>query len=145
MYRDISSLENIKMDRANATNQFTEVNVKLKLLYTQISLKENSICTIENFIEKYLPVRVLTQVSEILNKMFVKGDCPEIKRLNKYERFQYRLYNENILNDNGLPDIMQSIMDTKNRLQNSINKLNITDLAKTQKMNKNGGKVDNIV
>ncbi len=41
-------------------HSISELQAVDKQLYTQISLKENHIVTIENFIEKYLPMRVLT-------------------------------------------------------------------------------------
>ena len=60
MYRDICNLENIKMDRAIIKEEFAEVNHNQAKLFTMISMKENHMITIENFIEKLLPVRVLT-------------------------------------------------------------------------------------
>jgi hypothetical protein len=48
------------MDRAIIKEEFAEVNHNLAKLYTMISMKENHMITIENFIEKFLPVRVLT-------------------------------------------------------------------------------------
>lgn len=60
MYRDICNLENIKIDRAIIKEEFAEVNHNLAKLFTMISMKENHMITIENFIEKFLPVRVLT-------------------------------------------------------------------------------------
>lgn len=65
MYRDLGTLENSKMDRQQCSNQITDIRKQAEKLYTEISLKENHIITIENFIEKYLPVRILSQVSEI--------------------------------------------------------------------------------
>jgi hypothetical protein len=67
MYRDICNLENIKVDRAVFKEELTEVNHNYAKLYTMISMKENHMITIENFIEKFLPVRVLTQISEVIN------------------------------------------------------------------------------
>ena len=40
------------------------------MLYTQISMKENNITTIENFVEKFLPIRVLNQISEVIGALF---------------------------------------------------------------------------
>jgi hypothetical protein len=60
MYRDLGNLENSKMDRQQCTNQLNDLKKQAEKLYTEISLKENHIVTIENFIEKYLPVRILS-------------------------------------------------------------------------------------
>ena len=59
MYRNIGNLENSKIDRQSSINQFKELETYCNKLYTEISLKENQIVTIENYIEKYLPVKVL--------------------------------------------------------------------------------------
>jgi hypothetical protein len=80
-----------------------------------------------------------------MNKLFNKGDCPEIRRLMKYEKLKYKFYNNLILNDDGLPDIMKTITDTKNRLDNSIQKINKIELGKTPKIAKHGGTVENVV
>ena len=56
-------------------------------LYTEISLKENHIVTIENFIEKYLPVRILSQISEIFKTVIPQPDL--LARITLYEREKY--------------------------------------------------------
>ena len=61
--------------------------------------------TIENFIEKYLPIRVLAQMSEIFREMFPKQDSREAGRLQKYEEQTYYKYNQAILDDDGEPDL----------------------------------------
>lgn len=124
MYRDLSLLENLKMDKSHATNQFAEVNLKHSSLYTQICMKENSICTIENFLEKYLPVRVLTQISEVLSKVFSSSGSHELKRLHKYEQMKFKQFNHCILHDDGIPDIMKTITEIKTRMTNSLGKKN---------------------
>ena len=48
----------------------------LNRLYTEISLKENHIVTIENFVEKYLPIRVMAQINETLSFIW-KEDTKE--------------------------------------------------------------------
>ena len=59
VYRDMGNLENSKLDRQTATNQYKDLMNSYNHLYTQISLKENQIVTIENFVEKYLPMKIL--------------------------------------------------------------------------------------
>lgn len=59
IYRDIGNLENSKLDRQTGVNQYKDLMNAYNHLYTQISLKENQIVTIENFVEKYLPITIL--------------------------------------------------------------------------------------
>ena len=89
MYRDLGNLENSKMDKQQTTNQFTDLKKNYDKLYTEISLKENHIVTIENFIEKYLPVRILSQISEVLKSIYRKDDIDILNRLNVYEKDKY--------------------------------------------------------
>ena len=70
MDRDLGNLENSKMDRQQGNHQMADLKKQTERLYTEISLKENHIVTIENFIEKYLPVRILSQLSEIFKSVF---------------------------------------------------------------------------
>jgi hypothetical protein len=38
-------------------------------------MKENNILTIENFVEKFLPIRVLNQISEVIGSLYpVQGE-----------------------------------------------------------------------
>ena len=117
MYRDLSSLENLKVDKSHNKNLFAEVNLRQSQLYTQISMKENSIITIENFLEKYLPIRVLTQISEVILKIFPVVNSAEVNRLLKYEKTKYKQYNHCILHDSGIPDLMKTINDIKDKMQ----------------------------
>ena len=87
MYRDLGNMENSKMDRIHCTNLLNDLRKHSEKLYTEISLKENHIVTIENFIEKYLPVRILSQISEIFKAVIIKPDI--IARITLYEREKY--------------------------------------------------------
>ena len=89
-----------------------------------ISMKENDISTIENFIEKYLPIRVLAQLSDILTAVYRNSESSEMKRLIKYERKKINHFNEIILNDNGVPNIMKIISEVKFRINNVLSQKN---------------------
>ena len=87
MYRDLGNMENSKMDRIQGTNMLNDLRKHSEKLYTEISLKENHIVTIENFIEKYLPVRILSQISEIFKAVNPQPDF--LARITLYEREKY--------------------------------------------------------
>jgi hypothetical protein len=46
-----------------------EANEKINKLFVMMDKKDNQILTIENFIDKYSPVRVQSQISEILHEV----------------------------------------------------------------------------
>ena len=60
MYRELSLMENSKVDRQLMHSSIADINQKLKEITTAVALKENHLVTIENFIEKYLPIKMLT-------------------------------------------------------------------------------------
>jgi hypothetical protein len=99
-------LENQKADRSLVEISLEEISLWQKKIIAQIHQKENSIYTIENFIEKYLPVRVLSQISDIMLKIYSDESSQECKRLLNYEKRMYRQYNTLILNDSGKPDLL---------------------------------------
>ena len=98
------------MDRSHFQAQYSELMHLVNKLYTEISLKENHIVTIENFVEKYLPMRVMAQVSDILNIMFRK-DSDEVRKLRRYEHEIKKQFVLELLSDNGLPDLMKVIQE----------------------------------
>jgi hypothetical protein len=135
-------MENLKMDRSSAANLFAELKLSFSQLYTMISLKENHICTIENFIEKYLPIRILSQISEVITKKYSDETREEQRRLSKYERAKYKHYNQILLNDSGIPNIMKLISEVKTRMDGFISKKNKIESGKTIQMARRGGAVD---
>lgn len=58
------------MNKKSCKSSLQELTENQKKLYTQIALKENHIVTIENFIEKFLPIRVLNQISEVMSALY---------------------------------------------------------------------------
>ena len=116
MYRELGLMENTKVDRATVSTQLAEMSQRVKDMHTQVSMKENHIVTIENFIEKYLPVRVLSQISEVFNSVLSQDGSDDLRRLANYEKLKYSQYNQVILNDNGIPDIMRVIAETRNKM-----------------------------
>ena len=75
LMHECANLQSLKMDSKVCNSSLNELEEHQKKLYTQIALKENHIVTIENFIEKFLPIRVLNQVSECMQAMFpLAGD-----------------------------------------------------------------------
>lgn len=79
---------------------------------TQVELDEktNQFNTVENFVEKYIPIRIQSQISETLGSFLPRS------QLNKLENFEMEKFNElnlKILEDDGssnLAGIMREIM-----------------------------------
>jgi len=66
--------------------------------------KENQICTIENFIDKYQPIRIQSQFSELLNQVF--DESPFAKVLQATEKRMFESLHQALLVDNGVADLL---------------------------------------
>ena len=63
-----------------------DLNQKSTQFFSMLSMKENHLITIENFIEKYLPIKVLTQITEAISSMYSDKTCEEMRKLNIHSR-----------------------------------------------------------
>ena len=75
--------------------------MKLDLLMER---KENQICTIENFIDKYQPIRIQSQVSELINQVF--DESPYSKLIATAEKRMFDNLHQTLLIDNGVADLL---------------------------------------
>ena len=116
----MGNLENSKLDRQTATNQYKDLMNSYNHLYTQISLKENQIVTIENFVEKYLPMKILNQMQQIINHVWDKEGCEERVKMQQYETLQKKEFIQVILCDEGIPDLAKALKELKEATINQI-------------------------
>ena len=116
----MGNLENSKLDRQTATNQYKDLMNSYNHLYTQISLKENQIVTIENFVEKYLPMKILNQMQQIINHVWDKEGCEERVKMEQYETLQKKEFIQVILCDEGIPDLAKALKELKEATINQI-------------------------
>ena len=82
----------------------------------EISISENHLITIESFVDKYLPIRVQTHISEVLNSVFEKGTEMHTKLQTIDKQKLDELYDE-ILSDDGVPNLMGKIDDIMVQVQ----------------------------
>lgn len=60
---------------------------------------------VENFVEKFIPVRIQSQISETLNEC-LKGMDQVLDRLYTYEKGRLLEMHQVILDDDGVPNLM---------------------------------------
>ena len=65
---------------------------------------ENHFAMVENFVEKYVPVRIQSQISETLHAIM-----PDqyVEPLDDFERGKFRDMHDAILDDDGIPDLVE--------------------------------------
>ena len=64
----------------------------------------NEFLTLENFIEKYIPLKMQNQIAETLDNIF---QVKEKKKLRKFEEKKFSELRSNIIADRGLPDLQR--------------------------------------
>lgn len=79
---------------------------------TQVELDEktNQFNTVENFVEKYIPIRIQSQISETLGQVLPRS---QLNKLENYEMEKFNELNMKILEDDGsanLAAIMKEVL-----------------------------------
>ena len=110
LQRNVGNLENTKFDKKKAEKKHKELLEELGEMKKEIALSENHLITIESFVDKYLPLRVQSQMSELLGSVFDKAS-PTYKSLLAYEKTRFEELYDEILADDGIPNIMGKIQE----------------------------------
>ena len=106
--RNVGNLEATKLDVKKADSKHKTLVAEVEDMKKEIALSENHLITIESFVDKYLPIRVQSQLSELLGKIIEKDSEMHIRLLN-FEKIKFdELYDE-ILADDGIPNLMGRI------------------------------------
>ena len=77
-------------------------------LQEQTDKHRNHSLTLENFMEKYVPMRIQSQISETLNSCL---DRKSMKFLAQYERQKFEDLHNMILEDEGNPGLVQRVRE----------------------------------
>lgn len=124
---DSQSSNHIKLEsRVEKINQVTvkeqkykEDIAKIEENIKKLEVKEedftNHLATIENYVEKYMPTQIQMQIGDAF-----KGILPK-KELRKFDHLQREIFEKLykvILSDDGSPDILSKIKQTKNLINN---------------------------
>lgn len=76
----------------------------------ELDQKTNQFNTVENFVEKYIPIRIQSQISETLGQVLPRA---QLNKLENYEMEKFNELNMKILEDDGsanLASIMREIL-----------------------------------
>lgn len=74
MQKQITEVERIKLDAELFKADVEQKKERLQKIDYAVEDVQNNIYTVENFVEKYIPLRVITQISEALNCVLQKPD-----------------------------------------------------------------------
>ena len=108
--RNVGSLEATKLDTKKFSDKHKQTEGKVEEMSKEIAISENHLNMIENFIDKYLPIRVQSHFSEMLGNLYEPGTDMHI-RLEAIEKKKFEELYDEILADDGIPNLMGRIDD----------------------------------
>ena len=82
----------------------------------------NHFAMVENFVEKFIPIRIQSQISETLHDLYL-SNLDKIKRLVSFEKAKFLEMHQCILDDDGIPNIIKQMKEIKFNV-NDIYKVN---------------------
>ena len=64
-------LENVKLDTRKFNNEMNNIELRMSAIKDDLSISENHLITVESYVEKYLPVRIQANLTDVLSEIFV--------------------------------------------------------------------------
>ena len=112
-----------KADKSAVEENSSNINQIILEHSRTLEDNKNHSLTIENFMEKYLPIKIQSQISDTVKAV---TDKKSRKNLDLYEQHKYEELHSAILEDNGDPTIMTGLkrlatMDSKSVLSKQLN------------------------
>ena len=114
--RNVGELEATKLDAKKYGDKHKLTENLVDDMKKELAINENHLNMIENFIDKYLPIRVQSHLSEILGNLYEKGTDQHIK-LEEVEKRKFEDLYEVILADDGIPNLMGRIDNIMNQVK----------------------------
>lgn len=74
----------------------------------EMNLSENHISSVESYVDRYLPVKIQSHLSEIMGEIYTIGS-PERVKLFKIEKEKFAELYDRLLQDDGHPDLMSAM------------------------------------
>ena len=116
--RNVGSLEATKLDTKKFQDKHKLTENLVDEMKKELAINENHLNMIENFIDKYLPIRVQSHMSEVMGNLYEKGTDEHIK-LEEVEKRKFEELYEVILADDGIPNLMGRIDNIMNQVKES--------------------------
>ena len=108
--KEVTIVKETKQDRREIEEYRRKIDGLVAKMQSDLDLKTNQFNTVENFVEKYVPIRIQSQISETLEAVLQRS---YLNRLENFEMEKYKQLNLAILEDDGtsnLTEIMRDVM-----------------------------------
>ena len=100
----------LKQDKSIMEEMRDKVWDEITSMQKDLDEKTNQFNTVENFVEKYIPIRIQSQISETLGCILTRA---QLNKLENFEMEKFQMLNSVILEDDGsadLKEIMREIL-----------------------------------
>lgn len=112
----LNTYEYSKMNTEDANKKEEKMDLELEYLREKSETCENHFAMVENFVEKYIPIRIQSQISETMNVIVPKDTK---KKLEAFEHERFSTMHQTILEDDGVPHLYKHLR----RIHMDINKI----------------------
>ena len=91
------------MDKEEFALKKEDINLEQEVMKETSEVHENHFAMVENFVEKYMPIRIQSQLSETLRALLSPA---MIDKLDDYEEKTFAKFHSKILDDDGIPELI---------------------------------------
>lgn len=94
-----------KQEKSNFQEQKAEIQASFNLVNENLDKKENEIKIMQNFVDKYVPIRIQQQIGQTLKYVGTHGMQ---QKLENHEMERFKTLNEDLLDDEDDPSLIES-------------------------------------
>ena len=121
------NLKETKQDKSNWMEQKLQIQGQFDEINKDIDILLNKTKTMEHFIDKYIPIRIQKLISETAAAI---SSPSQLTRLQNFEMEKFKRLNEDLLNDEQHPELIDLMRALANDLDETIQKFKAIAKAK---------------
>jgi len=103
-------LKYVKLDKEEFALKKQDINLEQEVMKETSEVHENHFAMVENFVEKYMPIRIQSQLSETLRALLSPA---MIDKLDEFEEGAFAKFHARILEDDGIPALIGQMRKIK--------------------------------
>lgn len=140
---DITRLDDIKAEKSTTESKYEILEDGIETLDRSMSIYDNRIKYLENFIDKYIPIQVQSLISDSVLKIVQNQE--QTQRYKKYVREIMAHFHDKILHDEGVGNLEISMEILAEKAADISRKVNLKKLYNTNKQTSGGVSLNKLV
>lgn len=121
------NLTKTKQDKSNFYEQKNQIQGQFDEVNKDLDVLLNKIKTMEHFINKYIPIRIQQLIGQTINAI---GSQSQLTRMQNYEMEKYKKLNEDVLDDESNPELMDLMRSVAKELTDTVQRFKAIARAK---------------